>query len=132
MARQKHFTNLDKGFSGSIRALSTNDLEKGDIVYISKCIGSRITVSPADAQYAKRSTGLLFVAERKTTAGYPVEFLSYMIVTYIGEGKEGDTLYLKKKGKWGATKTKTSKPIGKILGGRENELSALIAPQGQY
>ena len=132
MAREKYYTNLDRGLSGCIRAAATQDIEKGDIVYISRCAGRKVYVSLADSQYDKRSTGLLFVANQKLSAGYQAEFLTYMIVPYLGEGAAGDPIYLKKNGKWSEKKTKTSKPIGKILGGSGDELYALLAPQGRY
>lgn len=132
MARQKYYVNEEKGRSGSIRARSTEDLEAVSIVYVSRCNGSQMYVSRADAQYAKRSSGLLFVNDRKLSAGQSTELYTYIVVPYVGEGEPGDTLYLTKNGKWGNKKTKTAKPVGKILPGFKGQLSALIAPQGRY
>lgn len=132
MARQKYFTNEEKGLSGSIRARSTEDIEAVSIVYVSRYNGSQLFVSLADAQYDKRSSGLLFVNDRKRAAGQVSEFYPYIIVPYVADGEAGDTLYLTKNGKWGTKKTKTAKPIGKILPGLNGQLSALIAPQGRY
>ena len=132
MPRQNHFQNTTAGLSGCIRAVATEPVEKGTIVYISEALDHRVYVSPADAQYAKRSTGLLFVAHQKSNQGQGAEFVPFLIVPFYGDGEAGDTLYLTKNGKWGTKKTKTAKPVGKVLKSKENELMALIAPQGQY
>ena len=84
MARQKYLPNTNAGLTGCIRAVATEDMDKGTIV------------------------------------------------PFYGEGKDGDILHLTKSGKWGTKKTKTSKPVGRLIIGAGEELAALIAPQGQY
>lgn len=132
MARQKYLPNTNAGLTGCIRAVATEDMDKGTIVYVSEANAARIYVSKADAQYAKRSSGILLVAHQKSRQGQGAEFVSYLIVPFYGEGKDGDILHLTKSGKWGTKKTKTSKPVGRIIKGSGEELAALIAPQGQY
>ena len=132
MARVKYFVNESRGDSGSIRARSTEDLEAGTVVFISGVRSSNLYVSKADAQYSKKSTGLLFVAPNRVASGKSQQFVTFLIVPFTGDATDGDTIYLTKNGKWGLKKTKTAQPIGKILGGRPDELHALIAPQGQY
>ena len=131
MARPTFFRNRITGYSGSINADVSEDVEKGDIVIVTGTRKGKLIVSLADSQYRKKSTGLLFVATHKCAAGFGSTFATYMVFPLTGETKAGDPIFLRKKGKWGLNNTKTSKQVGIILEG-DGENHALVAPQGSY
>ena len=131
MAKQQFSTNTNKGSSGAVRARCLEDVEKGDIVCVTSNRKGYFGVSLASPQTRKKSTGLLFVATHRCSAGFSGWFATFLTLPLTGDTKVGDPIFLKKGGKWGLNKTKTSQQIGIVLGG-EDEHFALIAPQGRY
>lgn len=119
---------MDTGYHGAIRALTLEDIKRGDVVAVVGRKGAYLQVALADASRANHS--MLFVADHESPAGDIIRCMSFRVSNQeLPTGaKIGNPVYLGKNGQV-TTRTTSKKPriIGTVIDD-EGELRALIAP----